>query len=96
MKKLGNKIIRVLSVALLTTAATLGQEKDKRKEQKPPSVKQIFKDLDANEDGKISLKEVKGPLKKDFKKIDTNEDGFISKKELTNASLKKNMHLKNI
>ncbi|MFT6066595.1 MAG: Ca2+-binding EF-hand superfamily protein, partial [Paraglaciecola sp.] len=38
-----------------------------------------------NEDGKISLKEAKGPLKTDFKIIDTNEDGFISKKEMKKA-----------
>lgn len=51
----------------------------------PPTIKQIFKDLDTNEDGKISLKEAKGPLKTNFKKIDTNEDGFISKKEMKKA-----------
>ncbi|WP_397447931.1 hypothetical protein [Polaribacter sp. R77954] len=48
-------------------------------------MKQLLKDLDTNEDGKLSLKEVKGPLKKDFKKIDTNEDGFLSKEELAKA-----------
>lgn len=53
-----------------------------KQEKEPPSVEKVFKDLDTNEDGKISKKEAKGPLKKDFKKIDTNEDGFISVKEL--------------
>lgn len=85
MKKSVKKIIGVLGVALLTSTTILAQGNNDRKEQKPPSIKQIFKDLDKNEDGKLSLKEVKGPLKKDFKKIDTNEDGFITKKELKDA-----------
>ena len=58
-------------------------EKEKRKG--PPSIEQIFKDLDKDEDGKISLKEAKGRLKKDFKKVDLNEDGFITKEELKKA-----------
>jgi Ca2+-binding EF-hand superfamily protein len=63
-----------------------GQEnREDQKRQGPPSIKKIFKDLDKNEDGKISLKEAKGPLKQDFKKIDTNKDGFISKEELKKA-----------
>jgi Ca2+-binding EF-hand superfamily protein len=37
------------------------------------------------EDGKLSEKEAKGPLKRDFDKIDSNEDGFISKEELEKA-----------
>ena len=41
--------------------------------------------MDANEDGKLSKKELKGPIKNDFSKIDTNEDGFITKAELKRA-----------
>ncbi|MGK0414480.1 MAG: Ca2+-binding EF-hand superfamily protein [Polaribacter sp.] len=81
------KSILTFSFAILATTAVLSQEKntDKKKPIGPPSIKQIFKDLDKNEDGKISLKEVKGPLKKDFKKIDLNKDGFITKEELKKA-----------
>ena len=63
------------------------QQNDDKKQRRegPPAIKQIFKDLDTNEDGKISLKEAKGPSKTDFKIIDTNEDGFISKKEMKKA-----------
>lgn len=50
-----------------------------------PSVKTIFKQMDANNDNKISKSEAKGPLAKDFSKIDKNNDGFISKDELKNA-----------
>lgn len=82
MKKL------VLSVSFIVFASLLVVSQDRNQEIKreaPPSLKQIFKDLDKDEDGKISLKEVKGPLKKDFKKIDTNKDGFLSKEEMKKA-----------
>lgn len=82
MKKL------VLSVSFIVLASSLvvSQERnDDAKREDPPSIEQIFKDLDKDEGGKISLEEVKGPLKKDFKKIDTNEDGFLSKEEMKKA-----------
>ena len=50
----------------------------------PPSTDEIFK-MDANNDGKLSKSEVKGPLQRDFSMIDTNKDGFISREELENA-----------
>jgi hypothetical protein len=50
-----------------------------------PNVDEIFEQMDANSDGKLSEKEVKGPLQRDFSKVDTNDDGFITKKELENA-----------
>ena len=84
MNKSIKKVIGILGLSLLmySTAFTqiLGGKEKKLKNRF--SAKQIMKDLDMNEDDKISLKEVKGPLKKDFKKIDINKDGFISKKEL--------------
>lgn len=62
------------------------QSSEKQQEKKErPSVDEIFKMMDSNEDAKLSEEEVKGPLKRDFKKIDTNEDGFISKEELEKA-----------
>ena len=85
MKKSVHKIIGVFGIALLTSTAILAQGKKDQKEQKRPSTKQILKDLDQNKDGKLSFKEVKGPLREDFKKMDTNEDGFITKKELKGA-----------
>jgi len=85
MKNAAHKFIGVLGMLLATTAVTLAQGNRDRKEHTPPSIKQIFKDLDTNKDGKLSLKEVKGPLKKDFKKIDFNKDGFLSRKEIKKA-----------
>tara|TARA_R110002050_G_scaffold195593_2_gene330464 strand:+ start:5630 stop:5950 length:321 start_codon:yes stop_codon:yes gene_type:complete len=51
----------------------------------PLSVEELFVKLDTNKDGKLSKKEVQGPLKKDFSKVDTNGDGFLSKEEIEAA-----------
>lgn len=53
--------------------------------QKPPTIEELFKQMDANKDSKLSKSEVKGPLKDDFAKIDLNKDGFITKEELKKA-----------
>lgn len=69
-----------------TTVVNAQEQLEEREHpRKRPSIKQIFKDLDANNDGKLSKKEAKGPLKRDFKKIDLNKDGFITKEELKKA-----------
>ena len=47
-----------------------------------PNAAQIIKEMDANNDGKLSKTEVKGPLKEGFSKIDANNNGFLSKEEL--------------
>ena len=56
-----------------------------RDRREHPSIVQIFKHMDSNNDGKLSKEEVKGPLQRDFTKLDTNDDGFITQKELENA-----------
>jgi Ca2+-binding EF-hand superfamily protein len=85
MKNAADKVIGFLGILLGTTLATLAQGGGDRRGPKPPLIKNIFKDLDTNKDGKLSLKEVKGRLKKEFKKIDINQDGFLSKKEIRKA-----------
>ena len=60
-------------------------EKGERQDRQPPSIDKLFEKMDENEDGKLSLAEVKGPLKQHFSKIDTNEDGFLSREELEKA-----------
>lgn len=73
-------------ITSLFTITTNAQSSDKN-QQKPqrPTIEELLKEMDANKDGKLSLKEVKGPLKDDFKKIDANEDGFLTKEELEKA-----------
>jgi Ca2+-binding EF-hand superfamily protein len=89
------KLVLSVSFILLASLLVVSQERnDDTKREGPPSVEQIFKDLDKDEDGKISLKEVKGPLKKDFKKIDTNEDGFLSKEEMKKVPKPKRREIK--
>ncbi len=51
----------------------------------PPTVDELFVQMDSNKDGKLSKTEVKGPLTNDFSKIDSNKDGFITKEELEKA-----------
>jgi Ca2+-binding EF-hand superfamily protein len=68
----------ILGTALLLAAAatTFAQQGPPKRR---PSIEELFKHMDANKDGKLSIKEVKGPLAQDFAKIDLNEDGFITK-----------------
>jgi Ca2+-binding EF-hand superfamily protein len=56
-----------------------------RQEKTPPTFSELLKQMDKNEDGKLSHSEVKGPLEKEFSKIDSNEDGFITEKEFKKA-----------
>ena len=73
-------------IFLMGTGTLFAQGQSQRGEgKKPPTFKQLLKEMDADEDGKLSKKEVTGPLKKDFDKIDANEDGFITEKEMKKA-----------
>jgi len=47
-----------------------------------PSFAELLKMMDANDDGKLSKDEVKGPLQQDFERVDANKDGFITQDEL--------------
>lgn len=53
--------------------------------KKPRSFEHLIKDMDANDDGKLSKEELKSPLKDDFSMVDTNDDGFITEEELKKA-----------
>lgn len=63
-----------------------------------PSTAQIFERMDTDKNDKLSLEEVKGPLKEQFSKIDADEDGFVSKEELENAQKENSQrpHLKRL
>lgn len=78
--------VLVMALGLFASCKMNAQNNNSRQQRKePPSVEELFKEMDANEDGKLSKEEVKGPLKKDFAKIDADEDGFLSKEEIENA-----------
>lgn len=55
-----------------------------------PNVKQLFKEMDSDKDGKLSVKEFKGPMKKDFSKVDENNDGYITTEELEKGQPQRN------
>ena len=76
--------VLVFGITLFMSNYIFGQPQDGQ-DKKPPTFEQLLKEMDKNDDGKLSKKEVKGPLKKDFSKIDTDEDGFITEKELEDA-----------
>lgn len=48
----------------------------------PPSFNELLKDLDANNDGRLAIPEIKGRLKDHASEIDTNKDGFITEQEM--------------
>ena len=76
----------LLTVTLVCFGITFSNAQEKgERPKKPPTYKELLKEMDANEDGKLSADEVKGPLKDDFAKIDADEDGFISEAELKKA-----------
>lgn len=82
---LSKTILLSAFVTLVASNYSFGQEDQKEGRQKPPTIEELFKKMDANKDEKLSKEEVKGPLKDDFTKIDTNKDGFLSKDELKKA-----------
>jgi len=83
--KLRNSLMLSALLMVFGILTSNAQSRENGPAKTPPTAKEILKQLDANKDGQLSIKEVKGPLKEDFKKIDTDEDGFISIKELEKA-----------
>lgn len=83
-------IVIVVFVLLVMGSCKSTQQNDRQgpgngQKNGKPSVEELFEKMDANEDGKLSKEEVKGPLSNDFDEIDSNEDGFLSKEEINNA-----------
>ncbi len=78
-------LVLAFGVALFISNSSFGQSENRKEGKKPPTFSELLKKMDTNEDGKLSEKEVKGPLKEHFAKIDANEDGFITEEELEKA-----------
>lgn len=77
----------VFVLGCMVSCKSAQQENNRQGEDKqgPPTVDQLFEQMDANKDDVLSEKEVKGPLANNFEEIDTDDDGFLSKEELNNA-----------
>jgi Ca2+-binding EF-hand superfamily protein len=88
MKKLGLVTAGIMLISLINADALTAQDRKKDgngSNDGPPSIEKLFKQMDADKDGKLSKAEVKGPLKEDFNKVDANEDGYLSKEEIEKA-----------
>ncbi len=77
--------VLVFGMTICVSSTSFAQSQNKQDRRSPPTFKELIKKMDANEDGKLSKEEIKGPLKKDFAKVDTDEDGFISEEEFAEA-----------
>ena len=75
----------LFATLILFGSIQMSAQSDRRQGRKPPSFDQLLKKMDENEDGKLSEKEIKGPLKDHFNSVDTDEDGFISREEFDKA-----------
>ena len=86
MKKITHPIFLAMLVASIASCSSnKNTAANGQRNGGPPSVDELFTQMDSNKDGKLSTAEVKGPLASDFAKIDTNSDGFITKAELAKA-----------
>lgn len=70
---------------LISASIAYAQPPKDQGERAKSSVEELFKQMDANKDNKLSKEEIKGPLKDDFAKVDTDKDGFLTLEELKKA-----------
>jgi Ca2+-binding EF-hand superfamily protein len=68
----------------MITNILFSQSQNRTDRPNRPSFEQLLKNMDSNEDGKLSKSELKGPLNNQFEKADTDEDGFVTKEEFEN------------
>jgi len=73
----------ILFIAMTTFSVAEMKAQNSKKER--PSYEEILEDMDADEDGKLSKDEAKGPLNDHFDEIDKDEDGYITEEEFENA-----------
>jgi len=77
--------VMVFVATLFFSNSSFGQSQNRQERKAPPTFKELIKEMDANEDGKLAKDELKGPLKENFAKIDTDKDGFITEEEFDKA-----------
>lgn len=82
-----NTIVKLTlgAIILLATTSSYAQPPQGHDGKKQPTAAELIKKMDADKDGKLSKKEVKGPIKDDFEKIDTDKDGYLTLEELKKA-----------
>lgn len=85
MRNVFRVVVLVVGIILFMSTSSFGQSENRQDRKEPPTFKELLEKMDANEDGKLSKTEVKGPLKDHFDEVDTNEDGFITEEELKKA-----------
>jgi Ca2+-binding EF-hand superfamily protein len=78
-------VLAILAVFCIVKKKGQNQPNQKSGGGKMPNTTELLKEMDSNEDGKLSESEVKGPLKDFFSKIDSDNDGFLTVEELENA-----------
>ena len=72
--------VLVFGIVLFMSNNSFGQSEKRDDRKEPPTFSELLEKMDANEDGKLSKKEIKGPLKEHFDKVDADKDGFITEK----------------
>lgn len=85
MKRSAFKTLALVFGIMIITNISYGQSQNRKQRKEPPTFSKLLKEMDKNKDGKLSKKEIKGPLKNDFAKVDLNEDGFITEEEFRKA-----------
>lgn len=86
IKNINSAILLGMFSVLFTFNVNAQRQNSSEKQQRtPPTFAELLKEMDADEDGKLSKKELKGPLKDNFAEVDTDEDGFITEEEFKKA-----------
>ena len=75
--------VGILFMAMITFSVAEMKAQNNKKER--PSYEELLEDMDADEDGKLSKDEAKGPLNDHFDEIDKDEDGYITEEEFKKA-----------
>ncbi len=95
MSKLWTVLLVVAVMGVVAVGSAVAADDGEKQERKRPDLKQIFKKLDADEDGKLTAEELaKSPridearAKKIVESADTNKDGGVCIKEFA-AAIKK-------
>ena len=74
---------------LASNEATMTRGEGEQRKRGKKDFAKLIGEMDANDDGRLSKLEVKGPLAERFDKIDTDGDGYITLEEMESADSKR-------